>query len=431
VRAALRHGFDPRAELLAVGTAAHDRFPALRGPLALLFARQPRRCTELVVRVGLAMRLGADTLAPLAALALTEQSHEQAALPADWHHLVAAASDLAPVVAAYRHAQHLLGNEAPVPAGVRHALDQPQQLARELAFLEQQVRAQLARADLAARAATLRSRLADQAQLLAQAGQEAGERLRQASAEAGLAAAEAAVVGCFRARLEEVAGPLPADVPFDDDLLNATLLMLDIKENRRLLRRLVRAALTGQHTWREAHPANAGFLQQLAGRGVDTTAWLGALPRRYRCAGVRGGSVRLHLETEPLRILQMGNLFDTCLSFGGINAFSSVANACELNKRVIYATDGAGRVVGRKLIGIAASGGLVGFHTYIALTDQTANRLLRQITRRYAAWFAARCNLGLADDGVVPTLFAERWYDDGVVPWSSDDDALPTSHAAP
>ena len=54
-------------------------------------------------------------------------------------------------------------------------------------------------------------------------------------------------------------------------------------------------------------------------------AWLAAHPRRYACPGVPGGAVRLHLETNPLRILQMGNLFGTCLSRGDGSAVEACA----------------------------------------------------------------------------------------------------------
>lgn len=131
------------------------------------------------------------------------------------------------------------------------------------------------------------------------------------------------------------------------------------------------------------------------------------MPRVYPCPGVAGGRLRLRLERDPLRILQMGNFFDTCLSFGGINSFSTIANACELNKRVIYATDSTGRVVGRKLIGLNQEGKLVGFYTYSSLTNEPIREVLRAIFVRYAADFAARCRLELADEGVVPRLFAE------------------------
>jgi hypothetical protein len=227
-----------------------------------------------------------------------------------------------------------------------------------------------------------------------------------------------------------VAGPLPPDLRLDADLLNATLLTVDIRQNRRLLQRLLRAHLAGDHGWRERHPANVAFLAELAARGADAAAWQSAHPRRYpypvSLEGTAPGAawVRLHLECDPVRILQMGNYFGTCLSFGEFNAFSTVANACELNKRVVYATDVAGRIVGRKLIGINEAGELVGFHTYASMPDEAGNAALRAIFRHYLGDFAARRGLKLADGGRVPTLFAEHWYDDGTVAWDAEESSL-------
>ena len=250
-----------------------------------------------------------------------------------------------------------------------------------------------------------------------EARQEAAERLDRLAAETQLAAAEQQAVACYRMRLAQVVGRSLDELTLDDDLVNATLLTVDIKQNRRLLLKLVRAHLAGDRHWRERLPANANFLSQLAGRGVDPPNWLKTHPRGYRCTGVPGGRVRLRLEQDPLHILQMGNYFDTCLSFGGINAFSTVANARDLNKRVVYATDGAGRVVGQKLLALNDRLELVGFHTYTSLTDNTANDALRAIFLRYCTEFARRCGLRMADRGLVPTLVTRDWYDDGVVPW--------------
>jgi hypothetical protein len=280
---------------------------------------------------------------------------------------------------------------------------------------------------LQARAANLRAYLAERDRLLDAARAEACERMAQVAAESLFAAAEQQVLACFRQRLADVAGPLPASLRLDDDLLNAALLTIDARHNRRLLRRMLRAHLAGEAGWREQHPANAAFLGALAAQGCDTHAWLSAMPRVYRCAGVAGGRLRLRLERDPLRVLQMGNFFDTCLSFGGINSFSTIANACELNKRVIYATDGAGRVVGRKLIAINDQGKLVGFYTYSSLADEPGRAALRAVFARYAAEFALRCGLELADQGQVPTLFAEAWYDDGVTSWCDDRLSKPLS----
>ena len=76
--------------------------------------------------------------------------------------------------------------------------------------------------------------------------------------------------------------------------------------------------------------------------------------------------------------------------------------------------------MGRKLIAISEEWKLIGFRTYSSLGDTTGNTALRAVFRRYAASFAARCGLELADQGKVERLFAEAWYDDGVAPWAEE-----------
>jgi hypothetical protein len=219
--------------------------------------------------------------------------------------------------------------------------------------------------------------------------------------------------------LRGLAGPGAVAPPCDEGWLNAAILGSTADRNRRLLRHLLRAHLAGDTGWRERQPANAAFLRGLAARGGDPAAWLSPLPRVYPCPGAAGGAIRLALEGDPLRVLQMGTLFGTCLSADAFNAYSAVTNACELNKRVVYATDGAGRIVGRQLLAIGEDGGLLGFHIYVQLGESAANAALRTIFRRYAGLVAGRCGLALADSGRVPLLFAQGWYDDGVVPWDA------------
>jgi hypothetical protein len=243
------------------------------------------------------------------------------------------------------------------------------------------------------------------------------ERLALAANEARVAAAEHQVAACFRARLEQLAGPLPDDLVMDDDWFNAALLSTGIEHNRKLLARLLRGWLEGDRRWPERHPENVRFLETLAAGKVNVPHWLGTQPRRYRCAEAQGGWLHLRLERDPLRILHMGNYFDTCLASDGCNSFSTVTNACELNKRVLYASDASGRVVGRKLIALNEDGDLVGFRTYTALSDTAGNRALTAIVRDYVGRFAERCGLKLAEKGPVPRLFAEAWYDDGIMSW--------------
>ena len=116
-----------------------------------------------------------------------------------------------------------------------------------------------------------------------------------------------------------------------------------------------------------------------------------------------------------------GTIFDTCLSFGGVNAFSTVANACELNKRVIYARDASGHIIGRKLIGINEYGDLIGFHTYCSLREGRGNDGSAGDHPAVCRSFAAAALCASPTPGTVPTMFAEAWYDDGAVPWDARD----------
>lgn len=415
VQAALGHPpRQPRASLQS-GIEALPRFPALRAALAQVFPRQPHRCVDLVVRLGLVTRLGAEMLCPLRSLEAPERS--PAAAP-PWGEVLRLDTDLEPLVQWYLRSQVVLGRSSAPPPGVMRALELPRKLAGELAHLERRVAEGTSADGMRVRIDNLRARLQDEAGLQADMREEVRERLTEITSEARIAAAEQQVLACYRARLEQIAGPLPEGLVLTEDWLNAALLSAGIMENRHLLKRLLRACATGDCRWREQHPENVRFLQSLAERGVDPEAWQRAHPRRYRCPELAGGVVRLRFEQDPLHILQMGNYFDTCLSFDGCNNYSTVANACELNKRVLYARDTSGRVIARKLIGINAEGRLIGYSTYSTLSGESGEAV-RLLVRHYVGEFAQRCGLQLADEGTVPRLFAERWYDDGLREWDS------------
>jgi hypothetical protein len=189
---------------------------------------------------------------------------------------------------------------------------------------------------------------------------------------------------------------------------------MDLHCNRKWLRRLLKAHLEGEVDWREQLPGNRKFLAELQARGISPDLWLAAHPRQF--SPQANSQFMLSLCSEPLEILRMGNYFGTCLSIGQINAFSTVANALELNKRVVYARNEAGRVVGRQLLALNANWELVGFEVYSDVAD-ASRKAFEKTFVRYAADFAALCGLALGSDGEVPLLFVEEWYDDGIVPW--------------
>jgi hypothetical protein len=409
-RAGLRFEFDYQVSVLEDTISNLRRFPRLHAPIAEMFPRQPRRCVELIVRLGLAQRLGPQSLQPISTLERSTHDVELQAedVSPEWRVLLDIAPALESAVRQYIHSQKIRGESTGMPPGVRDVASQRSKLAKELAFIEAKLQAEPGRADLASRARNLRERLQDQEKHTRSIVEETGERLQRVAAEAQLAA---------------------ADLPLDEDLVNAILLTVDIKQNKRLLRALLRAYIRGDRGWPEAQPANVQFLDSLNARGVNVAAWLGKHPRRFPFKAAHEGYVHLSLECDPLHVLQMGNYFDTCLSFGGINAFSTVANATELNKRVIYARDGKGRIIGRKLIAINEQGALVGFHTYTSLDWDRGGRELSAIFRRYATAFAQMCGLEMQAEGNVPHLLTRHWYDDGIVNWNEDARPAPVGHS--
>lgn len=437
-RSAAEHNLEYDWERLEQGLRTLNRVSHLRAVLARIFSKQPHRCVKLIEQLGLLPRLGREASDALTSLephapqgGRLTLADEVGVLPGEWQYLISLVPQLLPGVSAYLRAQQVLGGHDRLPPGLRRILEQPTKWAGELTYLQGLIERHPERTDLAIREANLLARLADGEVVLHSLRGELVETMQQMVAEAELAAVEHRVKLCYHHYLESVTGMAPLEVELNEDVLNAALLMTDVKSNRRLLLKLLKAYLGGERRWPEQHPINIEYLEKLGARGLDVRSWLRTHSRVYGCKGVAGGRVHIRLERDPLSILQMGNYFGTCLGFGGINAFSTVANACELNKRVIYARDGKGTVIGRKLLGISDEGKLVGFRTYCAVEDEAGGKELRALFYRYAAEFARRCGLELADEGTVPRLFAQNWYDDGVVAWPDDEQAVGSEHTTP
>ena len=145
----------------------------------------------------------------------------------------------------------------------------------------------------------------------------------------------------------------------EKDWVNAWQFSMSVDSNRRIMKRLMRSLQRDGGDYIGRHPLNQAFLAEL--KQGRPNAWL--VPRERRLE-VAGEVWRVYTETDPLKVLQMGNLFDTCLSVGGINAHSAVANAVEVNKRVLYMRNHKGDIVGRKLIVLTRRGEILPFTSY-------------------------------------------------------------------
>jgi hypothetical protein len=156
--------------------------------------------------------------------------------------------------------------------------------------------------------------------------------------------------------------------------------------------------------------ANVRFLARLDALGVDAGPWLEPLEASAK-VGADGSRVRVAFEDDPLEIFQMGGYFKTCLSPGQCNFFSTVANAADVNKRVLFARGDNGQVVGRCLLTIADNGAILAFHPYCHNARLGFDAIVAEILRD----LAARMKTIVVQRGTVQPLVAKEWYDDGPV----------------
>ncbi len=191
------------------------------------------------------------------------------------------------------------------------------------------------------------------------------------------------------------------------------LAVFKLEAKTRALARTVLARRFGEGPWDfRDHPKNASFVASLEKRGARMGPWLdgiGARKERLPAHGA-GSELTLELEADPLEILEMGRHFGTCLSPGAFNYFSVFSNLVDINKRVLYARDGEGRVSGRCLLGLTAEGALVTFHAYRHGTFDFG-----AMVARFATELASRMGVVVVARGSVPLLVASDWYDDGPV----------------
>ncbi|MEM0969960.1 MAG: hypothetical protein AAGJ31_11455, partial [Verrucomicrobiota bacterium] len=159
--------------------------------------------------------------------------------------------------------------------------------------------------------------------------------------------------------------------------------------------------------FREEAP-NARFLQRMQKKGVNVGPWLeGTLTKSFPLE--EGHTLTLHLEEDPLEILDMGAHFKTCLSPGGCNYFSVFSNLADVNKRVVYGRV-HGQVKARCLLALSKAGTLLVFRPY----HHGITRFPEYIAE-YAEDLADAMGVVVAPSGKVENLLCQEWYDDGSI----------------
>lgn len=227
-------------------------------------------------------------------------------------------------------------------------------------------------------------------------------------------AREAIRIEFLRARVQAqmAAGLLPEDLlrsgRISRGLLHALMLHADTDENRRALRRLIRACAAGDHDYLRRHPKNRAWLAGLA--ADQARRWLDGVVLEGEVEG-RGG-LRLAFEQDPLEALQLGTHVGSCLGLGGSFIDSAAAVVLDINKQVVFARDARGGFVARQIVALDDRGQLRCYEVYPESGPQ-----LRRLFRDFDLQLAAALGLdGPVDDdaeGEVQLLLASDWWEDG------------------
>lgn len=245
-------------------------------------------------------------------------------------------------------------------------------------------------------------------------------KLRRRGALARLEALEAAADVVLPAAVAKALG-LPAAPAWalEDRVLGLLVPLRTLDLPTRTLARTILQARAGEPPWDlRQHPANATFLAMLRARSIDPAPWLDGIGTIE--VGRGEGRMRLALEDDPLEVFHMGRHFGTCLSPGHCNFFSVFANAADVNKRVLYARDARGTVVGRRLFCLTQEGALLAFHAYC----HDAGSGFGDASADFARRLAHAMGTVVVGRGTVPRLMAPDWYDDGPVDIAGQFDAL-------
>ncbi len=183
--------------------------------------------------------------------------------------------------------------------------------------------------------------------------------------------------------------------------------LLELEPRDRALAGKLLHARCGPPPWDlRDEPANQKFLARMRAAKLDPAPWLDDQPRVVTAKD--GKPISLGFAADPLDVFAMGWHFDTCLSPRGGNFFSVVANAADINKRVLYARRD-NKIVGRCLFALTDGLALIVFQQYCHDGGIDFTTLVKD----FATDLATRIGTQVAPRGPVKTLLARDWYDDG------------------
>jgi len=125
-----------------------------------------------------------------------------------------------------------------------------------------------------------------------------------------------------------------------------------LKQNKRKAREAIKHIIKGDYRdWLLNLKPNKNFIEKLKERGVNTDPLINGF-------SINVGEYTLCLETDPRRIILMGELFQTCLSLDGSFNYAVVPYLVDMNKKVIYMKDREGKIIARARLDISDEGNM-------------------------------------------------------------------------
>ncbi|MFZ1385784.1 MAG: hypothetical protein WBP46_07735 [Thiolinea sp.] len=158
-------------------------------------------------------------------------------------------------------------------------------------------------------------------------------------------------------------------------------------------------------------PANQTWLHKMKAKGLNLQPWIEGLELSSELELAQASmQIKMRFAKDIFEVFRMGDHFQTCLSRDGVNFFSVVANAADLNKRVLYFFDPEDHVLGRCLLAISDQGQLLSFYIYSHLPADA----LKPCLHSFVSELMKQTGLQLGSSGDVAKLVASHWYDDGI-----------------
>ncbi len=214
----------------------------------------------------------------------------------------------------------------------------------------------------------------------------------------------------LRTRLQSYLGRL--DIPnwvYEANNLSIVLSSLSLNKSPKNLAKRMFQTRMGPAPWdlRDAQE-NRQFIEKMGALAIEVTPWIDGFEMKRTTAR---GVLHMRFADDPLDVFRMGGHFQTCLSPGNMNFFSVFANAADINKRVLYAYDDDGKVVGRQLLCLSDSGEIVAYHSY----SHNSEWSFAQHGQEFIRALCEKMNARLSVRGSISTLVSSEWYDDGAV----------------